>query len=84
MKKLELTLFVSLMLLALGMVLSPAFALGRDGHEAVCYIAYDQASQETRRKIDTLLSGDPKYSQIEDPAEAFASSCNWADGETVH
>lgn len=56
-----------------------ALALGRDGHEAVCYIAYAQASSQTREKIDTLIAADPTYSKIEDPAEAFASSCVWAD-----
>lgn len=57
----------------------PAHALGKDGHEAVCYIAYDQVSPQTREKIDTLISQDPEYGQIEDPAEAFAKSCVWAD-----
>lgn len=61
------------------LLVQEANALGKDGHEAVCYIAYAQASPQTREKINALIRLDPEYSQIEDPAEAYARSCVWAD-----
>lgn len=50
---------------------TPAHAWGRDGHRAVCTIAWDALTLKTRDQIETLLDINGR--------EQFAETCNWAD-----
>lgn len=52
--------------------LSSAFAWGDEGHRIVCGIAYKEATDQTRARIDALIATDGTFT-------SFADSCTWPD-----
>lgn len=67
---------------------SPAFALGKVGHQVICQVAFEHLATPTQNKITTLLKTLPnkhkklinKYNHRKtNTTVTFADSCTWAD-----
>jgi len=75
--------------LFLFVLLSPnTKALGKDGHQLVCQLAFNQLSSANQTKIEQLISNVPKQHvklinkynyRSESTPLTFADSCTWAD-----
>lgn len=50
---------------------SPLYAFSQTGHQLVCEIAYQQASDNTRKQLDQMIR--------QSPYAHFTKSCSWAD-----
>lgn len=54
--------------------LHQAFALGADGHEAVCEIAYQELTPAARQAVDQIMSA-----ETDERFQTFRQSCVWPD-----
>ena len=64
---------MKVILLLIAIIPSVALGWGSTGHRAVCQIAYEEISSETRTEVDRLIDLDPEF-------KTFADSCLFADG----
>jgi hypothetical protein len=74
--------------LLLFLLTSPAFALGKVGHQVICQVAFEHIATTTQNKIKTLLRTLPnkhkklinKYNHRKaNTTVSFSDSCTWAD-----
>lgn len=70
-------LLIRLLVPALLISSSTAFAWGEVGHHAICEMAYEGLTRNARREVDRLIGLDADY-------ETFATSCTFADWPERH